>query len=74
MAFVTFVVTGIVGGPEEIVRQAIVLGDSDPSKLLVYVFCAVVAAVVTYAILGVMISLDTGRDGGGRRFEKGRGR
>ena len=54
---VTFFVVSKAGGPEEVVEQAIQLAESDPFLLLYYTFGAVVAAVVTYAMISLVIVL-----------------
>ena len=44
--------------PAEVWRQVIVLGDNAPSTLLAYTFGAVTAAVVIYAMIGLVIAFD----------------
>ena len=56
---VTFFVMKKVGGPEEAVGQAIQLAESDHFLLLVYTFGAVVAAIVIYAMISLVIVLDS---------------
>ena len=63
---VTFFVMKKVGGPEEAVEQAIQLAESDPFRLLVYTFCAVVAAIVIYAMISLVIVFDN-PDSAGRQ-------
>ena len=53
---VTFFVVSKAGGPEEVVEQSIQLAEFDPFRLLVYTFCAVVAAIVIYAMISFAIA------------------
>ena len=52
--------------PAEVWRQVIVLGDNAPSTLLAYTFGAVAAAVVIYAMIGLVIAFDN-PDSAGRQ-------
>ena len=57
LGIVMWILGSNLGGPEGIVREAVVLADNDPFMLLAYTFGTVVVTCVVYAFLGVMFAL-----------------